>query len=116
VHQRAEALGVNIEVMLQVNVVGETQKSGLSPSEVPALVQGVRALSHLTLSGLMVIPPFDDDEAARTCYRTLRELAAKHGLKDLSMGMSDDFELAIAEGSTSVRVGTAIFGPRPLQD
>jgi pyridoxal phosphate enzyme (YggS family) len=113
VHQRAAALGLNVEVMLQVNVVGEAQKSGVAPNEVPTLVEGVRALSHLTLSGLMVIPPFDDEQAARTCYRTLRELAAKHGLTELSMGMSDDFELAIAEGSTSVRVGTAIFGPRP---
>ena len=112
VHQRAQALDLNIEVMLQVNVVGESQKSGAAPAEVPALVEGVRALSNLTLSGLMVIPPFDDDEAARACYRTLRELAARHGLTQLSMGMSDDFELAIAEGSTSVRVGTAIFGPR----
>jgi pyridoxal phosphate enzyme (YggS family) len=113
--QRAQALGLRIEVMLQVNVVGETQKSGAAPEQVAELVAGVRALSSLSLSGLMVIPPFDDDEAARACYRTLRELAAQHGLRELSMGMSDDFELAICEGSTSVRVGTAIFGPRPTE-
>ena len=100
--QRCDRLGVETEC----------GAVGYGEADVPALVSGVRALSHLTLSGLMVIPPFDDDEAARACYRTLRALAGAHGLSQLSMGMSDDFELAIAEGSTSVRVGTAIFGPR----
>jgi pyridoxal phosphate enzyme (YggS family) len=112
VHERATALGRRVEVMLQVNVAGETQKSGVAPAEVAALVSGVRAMAALELTGLMVIPPLDDEEAARTCYREVRELARVHGLKQLSMGMSDDLELAIAEGSTSVRVGTAIFGPR----
>jgi uncharacterized pyridoxal phosphate-containing UPF0001 family protein len=95
-----------------VNVAGEAQKSGVSPADVPVLVEGVRALSALTLTGLMVIPPMDDEDAARQSYRTVRELARRLGLPQLSMGMSDDLELAIAEGSTSVRVGTAIFGPR----
>lgn len=113
IHERAKQLGRRVEVMLQVNVAGESQKSGVSPAEVPALVAGVRGFDALELTGLMVIPPADDDEAARHSYRTLRELAAEHELSQLSMGMSDDLELAIAEGSTSVRVGTAIFGPRP---
>jgi pyridoxal phosphate enzyme (YggS family) len=112
VHERAVAAGRRIEVMLQVNVAGEAQKSGVAPADVAALVSGVRALSALELTGLMVIPPVDDEEAARACYREVRELARVHGLPHLSMGMSDDLELAIAEGSTSVRVGTAIFGPR----
>jgi pyridoxal phosphate enzyme (YggS family) len=112
VNERAAALGRRVEVMLQVNVVGEAQKGGVAPADVAALVSGVRALGALELSGLMVIPPFDDEDAARTCYREVRALAATHGLKQLSMGMSDDLELAIGEGSTSVRVGTAIFGPR----
>jgi pyridoxal phosphate enzyme (YggS family) len=112
VNERAAALGRRVEVMLQINVVGEAQKGGVAVPELAALVSGVRALPALALSGLMVIPPFDDEEAARTCYREARALAAVHGLKQLSMGMSDDLEIAIAEGSTSVRVGTAIFGPR----
>jgi pyridoxal phosphate enzyme (YggS family) len=112
VHERAAALGRRVEVMLQVNVVGEAQKGGVAPRDVAALVSGVRGLAALELTGLMVIPPFEDEAAARACYREARALAATHGLKQLSMGMSDDLELAIAEGSTSVRVGTAIFGPR----
>jgi pyridoxal phosphate enzyme (YggS family) len=112
VHERAAAVGKRIEVMLQVNVAGEVQKSGLAPSGVAALVEGVRAFSALELTGLMVIPPDDDEARARESYRTVRALAAELGLPQLSMGMSDDLELAIAEGSTSVRVGTAIFGPR----
>jgi pyridoxal phosphate enzyme (YggS family) len=111
-HERALAERRNIEVMLQVNVAGEAQKSGVAPAAVPALVEGVRTLSSLTLTGLMVIPPIDDEDAARQSYRSVRELAQQLGLAQLSMGMSDDLELAIAEGSTSVRVGTAIFGPR----
>jgi len=111
--ERALAVGKSIEVMLQVNVSGETQKSGVAPAALPGLVASVRALPGLTLSGLMTIPMADDLDAARASYRSLRELAQQHGLAELSMGMSDDLELAIAEGATRVRVGTAIFGPRP---
>jgi PLP dependent protein len=111
-HERASALGLRVEIMLQVNVAGERQKSGVAPHELCALVSGVRTLSGLELTGLMVIPPADDEEAARASYRAVHRLAGEHGLTQLSMGMSDDLELAIAEGSTSVRVGTAIFGPR----
>ena len=114
-HDRAEAAGRRVEVMLQVNAAGEPQKSGVAPAQVPELVSTIAQLEALTLSGLMVIPPADDETAARASYRTVRELAAQHGLAQLSMGMSNDLELAIAEGSTSVRVGTAIFGPRPFQ-
>jgi pyridoxal phosphate enzyme (YggS family) len=112
-HERALAHGRALEVMLQVNVAGERQKSGVAPEQVGPLVALVRGLSALRLTGLMTIPPADDPERARACYRELRALAAQHGLPELSMGMSDDLEIAIEEGTTNVRVGTAIFGPRP---
>jgi len=111
--ERAAADGTELEVMLQVNVLGEAQKSGIAPSDLAALVAVVRALPALRLSGLMAIPPAGDPERALRCYETLAELAKGHGLSELSMGMSDDLELAVRAGSTSVRVGTAIFGPRP---
>jgi pyridoxal phosphate enzyme (YggS family) len=111
--ERAGALGTRCEVMLQVNVAGEAQKSGVAPNELRQLVADVRALPALALSGLMTIPRAADPGAARASYRQLRELAGEHGLGELSMGMSDDLEIAIEEGATRVRVGTAIFGARP---
>ncbi len=111
--ERSAARGVRLEVMIQVNVGGEQQKSGIAPEGLAELVPEVQALSALELSGLMTIPPADDPERAAHAYRTLRELARAYGLRELSMGMSDDLELAIREGATRVRVGTAIFGPRP---
>ena len=105
--------GVAAEVLVQVNVSGESQKSGVTPQEVPALVQGIRSFAHLRLVGLMTIPKAGDASAARSAYRALRGLAEQYALSELSMGMSDDLEEAIAEGATIVRVGTAIFGPRP---
>lgn len=110
--ERAGQLGTTIEVMLQVNVAGEAQKSGVDPAQLPELVAEVRVLPQLRLTGLMTIPRADDLDAARVSYQTLRELARQQGLAELSMGMSDDLEVAIAEGATRVRVGTAIFGPR----
>jgi PLP dependent protein len=112
-HERASAAGKQLEVMLQVNILGETQKGGVSPSELSALVDAVRSLDALSLRGLMTIPPADDLNASALAYRTLAELARTHQLPELSMGMSDDLELAVRAGATSVRVGTAIFGPRP---
>lgn len=110
---RAAALGRTIEVMLQVNVGREPQKSGCAPEDVAALVAGVRALPHLRLTGLMTVPPHTEDpEGARPFFRALREHAERHALRELSMGMSHDLEIAIAEGATSVRIGTAIFGAR----
>lgn len=102
-----------LEVMLQVNTSGEAQKSGVTPAELPALLAALERLSRLRVSGLMTIPKAADPEAARRAYRALRELAQEHALPELSMGMSDDLEIAIAEGATRVRVGTALFGPRP---
>lgn len=108
--RRASERGARIALMLQVNVAREPQKSGCAPEDVPALVAHVRALDVLELRGLMTVPPFDVDP--RPSFRALRELAAQHGVPGLSMGMSADLEIAIAEGATVVRVGTAIFGSR----
>jgi uncharacterized pyridoxal phosphate-containing UPF0001 family protein len=99
-----------------VNVAGELAKGGCSPSELPALVQAIRTMRRLEARGLMTIPPLDGDaEQTRPYFAALRQLAEKHGegMAELSMGMSGDYEVAIEEGATLVRVGTAIFGPRP---
>lgn len=98
-----------LAVFVEVNTGGEETKAGVSPAEVPALVAAVRALPALDLRGLMSIPPPGD---TRPHFVALRRLAESLGLAELSMGMSDDFESAIEEGSTIVRVGTALFGSR----
>ena len=111
---RAAARAIDVETLLQVNVGGEAQKSGCTPEEVPQLVEAVRALPHLDLRGLMAVAPhLDDVDATRPFFKTLRELAAAHGLSELSMGMTHDLEQAVEEGATKLRIGTAIFGPRP---
>jgi pyridoxal phosphate enzyme (YggS family) len=118
--RRAGELGRKLGVLLQVNVGGEAQKSGCTPTEAGALAQEVAKLKHLELTGLMTMPPFfDDPQRARPLFAQLRELALRMGrdlpegaMRHLSMGMSGDFEAAIAEGATLVRVGTAIFGQR----
>ncbi|WP_338867301.1 YggS family pyridoxal phosphate-dependent enzyme [Myxococcus stipitatus] len=98
---------------VEVNVGGESTKSGLEPSALPEFVAQVRALPGLQLVGLMSLPPPTDDTArARGYFQALRELARHHGLPQLSMGTTHDFELAIEAGATHVRVGTAIFGER----
>ena len=107
-----------LEVCIQVNVSGETSKSGVAPAELPALAHAVAGLPRLRLRGLMAIPePTSDVAVQRARFAALRELrdrlnAGGLALDTLSMGMSDDLEAAIAEGSTMVRVGTAIFGSR----
>jgi pyridoxal phosphate enzyme (YggS family) len=102
-----------MDVMLEVKLSAEEAKSGAAPSELPALIAAVRACQNLRLLGLMTMPPWSDDpEAARGYFRSLHELAQQHGLAQLSMGMSHDLETAIEEGSTCVRVGTALFGKR----
>jgi pyridoxal phosphate enzyme (YggS family) len=110
---RAAALGIDAHVLVQVNVSAEVQKSGVAPAALPGLLQAMAGLAHLSLDGLMAIPAAADPAAARASYAELRRLRDAAGLRELSMGMSDDLEIAIAEGATSVRVGTAIFGPRP---
>lgn len=102
-----------LDVMLEVKLSQEESKSGASPGELPELVAAVRACSNLRLLGLMAMPPWSEDpEQPRPYFRRLRELAEQHGLPQLSMGMSNDLETAIEEGSTCVRVGTALFGKR----
>jgi pyridoxal phosphate enzyme (YggS family) len=111
--RRLDESGRPLDVMLEVKLSEEEAKSGADPVELPALIEGVRACPNLTLLGLMTMPPWSDDpEASRPYFRRLRELAGQHGLRGLSMGMSHDLEAAIEEGSTCVRVGTALFGKR----
>ncbi len=102
-----------LEVMLEVKLSEEESKHGAAPEELEALVAAVRGTPGLTLTGLMTMPPWSDDaEVARPYFRKLRGLAEKYGVGQLSMGMSHDLEVAIEEGSTMVRVGTALFGSR----
>ena len=115
--QRPEELPP-LQVCLQVNISGEITKSGVALADLPALASEVASLPRLQLRGLMAIPAPTDDErlqrqsfaALRRAMESLREVAP--GMDTLSMGMSDDLEAAIAEGSTLIRVGTALFGPR----
>ncbi|HTS26409.1 MAG TPA: YggS family pyridoxal phosphate-dependent enzyme [Bryobacteraceae bacterium] len=102
-----------LDVMLEVKLSEERAKSGAEPSDLPVLIDAVRACPHLRLLGLMTMPPWSDDpELSRPYFRRLRELGEQHGLSQLSMGMSHDLEAAIEEGATCVRVGTALFGKR----
>ena len=118
--KHAAALGVVQPVLIQVNIGAEAQKSGVMAADLPALAEAVQTLPHLELQGLMCLPPvFDNGPLARPHFAHLREL--RDGLRPLtglplphlSMGMSGDFEEAVLEGATLVRVGTDIFGPRP---
>src|ERR1700722_4660579 len=119
----AQQSGKKIGVLIEGNVGGELAKSGMAPGshELEELLSGAQALLHLEFRGLMTVPPFSDDpQQVRPYFRQLRELrdhiAARNlpgiDMETLSMGMSHDFEVAIEEGSTCVRVGTAIFGER----
>lgn len=102
-----------VKCFLEVNVAGESQKEGIAPSEVGPLLEAARAEEILDVRGLMTVAPrAEDPEQVRPVFVALRELAAEHGLAELSMGMTDDFEVAIEEGATLVRVGRAIFGDR----
>ncbi len=108
----ADGEGKRQEILLEVNVGDEAQKNGAPKGEVEALAAAVRALSALHLRGLMAIPPVGTPEQSRSYFRELRLLRDHLGLEQLSMGMSEDFEVAIEEGATLVRVGRAIFGSR----
>ena len=111
--RRLNEAGPMLDVMLEVKLSEEEAKSGAEPEALPELIEAVRGCRNLRLLGLMTMPPWSDDpEASRPYFRRLRELAERHGLGGLSMGMSHDLETAIEEGSTCVRVGTALFGKR----
>jgi pyridoxal phosphate enzyme (YggS family) len=117
-NRRAEQADRVMKVMIEVNLSKEATKFGTDEEVVVNLAKRVQNLNHLSLEGLMTMPPyFDSPELSRPYYialRALKERMVKEGIpmKDLSMGMSNDFEIAIEEGATYVRVGTAIFGPR----
>jgi pyridoxal phosphate enzyme (YggS family) len=114
----AAAAGVVQEVLVEVNAAREPQKTGVLPEEAPALVRHAAALPHLGVRGLMTIAPYTSDPAVqRDTFRRVRglrdELATSTlDLAELSMGMSDDFEIAVEEGATMVRLGTVLFGER----
>jgi len=108
----AEAHGKRQDVMLQVNIGDEPQKSGIERAEVDAVARQAAALASLRVIGLMALPPIGTPEESRPYFRELRSMRDALGLEHLSMGMSKDFEAAIEEGSTIVRVGRAIFGSR----
>jgi pyridoxal phosphate enzyme (YggS family) len=121
INRLAEKKDKKVKILLQVNISGEEAKSGIDPAGVTPLVRETSTLPNLSVEGLMTMPPyFNDPEKARPYFIALRELrdslSKEQGkyidLKELSMGMSADFEIAIEEGSTIVRVGTAIFGER----
>ncbi len=117
IDRRAAAAGVVVSVLIEVNLEGEASKGGCAPADLGALLAATAKLAHLRAVGLMSIPPAEDDaELTRPRFQALRALRDAHGgaaaLPELSMGMSHDFPVAIAEGATLVRVGTAIFGAR----
>jgi len=118
----AQALGRALPVLIQVHLGEEETKHGVEPADLGPLVEHIARLDGLSLEGLMTIPPYlEPAERARPYFRRLRELAEeidrrrfpRVAMKALSMGMSHDFEIAIEEGATQVRLGTALFGPRP---
>jgi pyridoxal phosphate enzyme (YggS family) len=103
-----------LEIFIEVKLSEEATKRGAPAADVPALAEAISGLENLRLSGLMTMPPWSSDpETARPYFARLREMAGKLGLPGLSMGMSNDFEVAIEEGATHIRVGSALFGPRP---
>jgi pyridoxal phosphate enzyme (YggS family) len=116
----------SLDVLIQVNIGLDQNKSGVSPDESETLLKKIRDLPRLRVRGLMTMPPFmEDPEAVRPFFRDLRRLSEKmedkgllgdHGKTELSMGMSHDYQVAIEEGATLIRVGTAIFGQRPAPE
>jgi pyridoxal phosphate enzyme (YggS family) len=121
IDRRAGEAGIRQSVLLEINVGGEATKTGFLPDEAVNAVATLDALPNLAVKGLMTIPPPGPDaEASRPYFRTMRELSRSLGsaglkrvrMDELSMGMSGDFEVAVEEGATMVRIGTAIFGER----
>ena len=122
IHKTAQKIGSCMPVLLQINISGEESKLGMDPLDLPKEIEGVAKLEGVKIKGLMTIPPYTSDpENSRPYYARLRELrntcsklaVPRMELDELSMGMSNDYEVAIEEGATLVRVGTGLFGPRP---
>jgi len=110
----AASLNRTMEVLLEVKLSDEENKSGADPAEIPLLLDAAADCSRLRVTGLMTVPPWSEDpEVSRPYFQELAKLAGDYKLPQLSMGMSNDFETAIEEGATIIRVGTAIFGKRP---
>jgi len=111
--KRINELSAKKQVMIEVKLSPEQTKSGVAPENLEPLVNAIREMPNLELSGLMTMPPWSEDpEASRPYFQRLRQLAEKFRLPCLSMGMSQDFEVAIEEGATHIRLGTALFGSR----
>jgi pyridoxal phosphate enzyme (YggS family) len=119
--RQAAKMGKVQDVLVEVNIAGEAAKAGVNVDDTPGLVREAAKLEHIAIKGLMTMPPYSEDpENSRPYFRRLRELAsaiagehiANASMQELSMGMSGDFETAVEEGATLVRVGTAIFGER----
>jgi len=120
--KRCKGAGICMPVLVEVNTGGEETKGGVSPQELAGFIRSIAPLTNIAIQGLMTMPPwFDDPERARPYFRLLRELQGEIAaldipnvaMSELSMGMSDDFVVAVEEGSTLVRIGRAIFGERP---
>lgn len=106
--------GAPLTCFVEVNVAGEASKAGIAPGEVASFLEQIKGLPNLELTGLMCMPPLaDEPEASRPAFKALAQLAKELALPCLSMGTTGDFEIAIEEGATHVRVGTALFGERP---
>ena len=119
INKRAEKIGKNVPILIEINLGEETSKSGIEISELDNFLEQISVFDNLKLSGLMALPPFcENAQDSRKYFIKLRELrdnfnSSYNNFKELSMGMSSDYEVAIEEGATIVRVGTAIFGERP---
>ena len=106
--------GMVEQVLLEVKLSGEANKTGAEPEQLAELMKAAGECSTIRVNGLMTMPPWSKDaEQSRPYFRRLAELGRRYGLGQLSMGMSNDFEVAIEEGATLIRVGTALFGSRP---
>ena len=110
----AEEQSKKLEILLEVKLSHEESKTGASPQEVPNLLGAAEKCRRIRVTGLMTVPPWSENaEISRPYFKQLADLARVNGLRQVSMGMSNDFEVAIEEGATIIRVGTALFGPRP---
>ena len=110
----ASALGKPIKALIEIKLSGEDTKTGVDAADLPRLLTVAADCHTVKVAGLMTMPPWSQDaELSRPYFQRLAELARQNGLPELSMGMSNDFEVAIEEGSTLIRVGTALFGARP---
>ena len=106
--------GAALEAMFEIKLSEEANKTGAAEEALPELAAAARDCEHVRVTGLMTVPPWSEDpEKSRPYFRRLAQLAKKYGWQKLSMGMSGDFEVAIEEGATVIRVGTALFGQRP---